>query len=107
VNKAIREVSRYRSAPVWMFGDFSKETTHNWEFGANYSRTGGLSDKDELGVKLACFDNETKGYIARRYISKYFAMQMYNIDQARFQRINPIPWRYRCRSNSLSIADTQ
>ncbi|MFK4872791.1 TonB-dependent receptor domain-containing protein [Novosphingobium sp. ZW T3_23] len=65
--------------------DLHKETAHNWEYGANYSGTGVLSDKDELGVKLAWFDNDIKGYIARRYISQYFAMQMYNIDQAQFR----------------------
>jgi len=65
--------------------DLHKETAHDWEYGVNYSRTGLFSDKDELGLKFAWFDNDIKGYIARRYISAYYAMQMYNIDRATFR----------------------
>lgn len=65
--------------------DLHKEVTRNWEIGANYARTGLLTDKDELGLKLAWFDNDVDGYIARRYILQRGSMQMYNIDRAMFR----------------------
>ncbi|WP_324699768.1 TonB-dependent receptor domain-containing protein [Novosphingobium sp. RL4] len=67
--------------------DLHKEEAHNWEAGMNYSRKGVLADGDELGVKLAWFDNDIDGYIARRYISAFFAMQMFNIDRAQFRGV--------------------
>lgn len=65
--------------------DLHKEETRNWEIGANYTRTGLITDKDELGLKLAWFDNDVDGYIARRYILQRGSMQMYNIDRALFR----------------------
>lgn len=65
--------------------DLHKEEAHNWEAGANYIRTGVFADNDDLGVKLAWFDNDIEGYISRRYVTQKFAMQMYNIDRAQFR----------------------
>jgi len=65
--------------------DLHKEEARNWEFGANYLHTGLLGDNDDLGLKLAWFDNDIDGYIARRYVTSSWAMQMYNIDRARFR----------------------
>lgn len=65
--------------------DLHKEEARNWELGVNYIRTGLFSDRDDLGLKLAWFDNDIRGYIARRYIPQRFAMQMYNIDRAQFR----------------------
>ncbi|GEM_PF-166912 len=65
--------------------DLHKEEAHNWEVGVNYLHNGLFGSDDQLGLKLTGFDNDINGYISRRYISQYFAMQMFNIDRAKFR----------------------
>ncbi|WP_328598556.1 TonB-dependent receptor domain-containing protein [Croceibacterium xixiisoli] len=65
--------------------DLHKEEARNWEAGVNYLHNGLLGSDDQLGLKLTGFDNDINGYISRRYISQYFAMQMFNIDRAKFR----------------------
>jgi len=64
--------------------DLHGEEAHNWEAGANYSRSNLFSADDELGLKLVWFDSDVQDYISRRYIRSLFQMQMYNIDSAQF-----------------------
>ncbi|WP_395396588.1 TonB-dependent receptor [Novosphingobium sp. BL-8A] len=67
--------------------DLHKEVAHDWEAGVNFSRSGVIAGGDELGAKVTWFDNDIDGYIARRYISSVFAMQMFNIDRAQFRGV--------------------
>lgn len=65
--------------------DLHKEVTKNWEVGANYSADNLLSDNDHLGLKLAWFNNDIDGYIARRWVFEKASMQMFNTNSAHFR----------------------
>jgi hemoglobin/transferrin/lactoferrin receptor protein len=60
------------------------ERAHDWEFGANFTRKGVISDGDDLGLKLVYFDNDIEDYISRKYNTSTFSMFIFNIDRAKF-----------------------
>lgn len=70
--------------------DLGPETAHNWEFGANFSRSGVFDDADAAGLKLTYFHNSVDNYISRTWNPPEYPYQMFvhNIDKAKFEGFN-------------------
>lgn len=70
--------------------DLKEETAFTWEAGANFTKTGLLSEEDRVGLKVTYFHNDVSDYIARDYNlpSHPYRLYMYNISEAKFEGIN-------------------
>jgi len=64
--------------------DLGPERAHNWEVGANYQTRDLITAGDEVGLKLAYFDNNITDYINRRWDQSVYMMKLGNIASARF-----------------------
>lgn len=66
--------------------DVTPERSHNWEAGANFTRSGLFSGGDEAFLKLGYFNWTVDNYIARSVVTEpILTLNIHNIHRARFE----------------------